>query len=206
MSKLAITVVLAAAASGAVLDRIAVTVGKDVITESEVNEEIRVTAFLNQEPVDFSPGARREAADRMVDQDLIRDEMRLEGVPDPKPDSIDQTLREFKQAHFQTDAAYRSSLQKYGITEQELKEHLRWQVAALRFTEQRFRPGAPVPPPPENRTTVRARVQASQKLQRADRMAKPPADNSGSIDEQLDAWLKQAREQTPIQFHKEAFE
>ena len=36
-----------AAPAATVLDRIAVTLGKDVITASEVEQEIRVTAFIN---------------------------------------------------------------------------------------------------------------------------------------------------------------
>ena len=43
-----------------ILDRVAVTVGKDVITESEVIEEIRLTDFLNQAPARQQPrGAPR---------------------------------------------------------------------------------------------------------------------------------------------------
>jgi hypothetical protein len=147
----------------AVIDRVAVTAGKDVITESEVVEEIRLTDFLNQSPLDLGPAARRAAAERLVDQYLIRNEMRLEGFPQPQAGSADQTLH---QSHFHTPAQYQASLQKYGITEEELQQDLLWQVAALRFTQQRF----------------------------------------GQGDKELDAWLKQTRSQTKIQFHQEAFE
>lgn len=153
-------------AHAAVLDRVAVTAGKDVITEGEVIEEIRLTGFLNQAPFDRGPAARRAAAERLVDQDLIRNEMQLEGFPLPQAAAADQTLRQFKQGHFQTSAQYQASLQKYGITEEELKQHLLWQVAALRFTQQR----------------------------------------SGQGERELDAWLKQTRSQTKIDFHQEAFE
>jgi hypothetical protein len=124
-----------------ILDRVAVTVGKDVIAESEVIEELRVTDFLNQAPFDHAPAARRTAADRLVDQYMIREEMQLEGFPQPQAGAADQTLRQFRQAHFHTQAQYQASLQKYGITEEQLKQHLLWQVAALRFTGQRFGQG-----------------------------------------------------------------
>jgi hypothetical protein len=157
---------LAVIAQAAVLDRVAVTAGKNVITESEVMEEIRVMDFLNQSPFDGGPAARRAAADRLVDQNLIRNEMRLESFPRPQPGAADQTLRQFRQAHFQNPAEYQASLKKYGITEEELKQHLAWQLAAVRFTQQRF--------------------------------------GQGSQD--LDAWLKQIRSQTKIDFRQEAFE
>jgi hypothetical protein len=133
--------VIAHAAHAEVLDRVAVTVGKDVITEGEAIEEMRLTDFLNQSAPDRSPAARRAAAERLVDQDLVRNEMRLEGFAQPPVSAIDQSLRQFIQAHFHTPAQYQASLLKYGITEEELKQHLLWQAAALRFTEQRFGQG-----------------------------------------------------------------
>ena len=48
----------------AVLDRVAVVVGNNVITESEVGEELRLEQFLAGQPLDFSPQQRRAAADR----------------------------------------------------------------------------------------------------------------------------------------------
>ncbi len=185
---------LLCAAQAAVLDRVAVTVGKDVITQSEVLQELRLTDFLNQAPLDLGPAARREAAERMVDQDLVRTEMTLENFVTAPPANIDQTLREFKQAHFRTHAQYLASLQKYGVTEDELKRYLLWQVTALRFTDQRFRAGAPPP------------VAGGKAPNQADRQAQPEKTSDASVDEQLDTWLKQTRAQTKIQFHKEALE
>jgi hypothetical protein len=165
-STLLTTLFLTAVVHAEVLDRIAVTAGKDVIAASEIVEELRLTDFLNQSPLDFGSTARRAAAERLVDQYLIRNEMRLEAFPQPQAGAAEQTLHQFKQSHFHTQAQYQAALQKYGITEEELKQHLLWQVAALRFTGQRF----------------------------------------GQGEKELDAWLKQTRSQTKIEFHQEAFE
>ena len=54
-----------------VLDRIAVSVNQQVITESDLIRDLRVDAFIDQKPVNLSPDARREAAQRLVDQILI---------------------------------------------------------------------------------------------------------------------------------------
>src|SRR5437899_3021245 len=53
------------------IDRIAVSVGNQVITESELITDLRVTAFLDRRPVDLSSAAKRKSADRLVDQVLI---------------------------------------------------------------------------------------------------------------------------------------
>src|SRR4051794_24237206 len=86
--------------SAAVLDRVAVTVGKDVITESEVLQEIRLEAFLNRTAPQTGPAARREAAERIIDQTLLRQEIELEGFAKPQPSAVDQTLQKFKRTHF----------------------------------------------------------------------------------------------------------
>ena len=72
-----------AAAAQNVIDRVAVVVGTQVITESEVILEARLTAFLNEQPLDLGAGPRRAAAERLVDQQLIRNEMQIGGYPMP---------------------------------------------------------------------------------------------------------------------------
>jgi hypothetical protein len=173
--------------SAQVIDRLAVVVGTTVITETEVLQEARLTAFINQAPLDLGPAARRAAAERLVDQQLIRNEMRIGAYPEPSGQEIDDMLHNFKQEHFATDTQYRASLDKYGITGEQLRRHLAWQLAAIRFTDLRFSPA--VTGVPENNGGS------------ANRTA--PAAN---VDQQLDAWLKQTRAATKIQFKPGAFQ
>jgi hypothetical protein len=203
---------LAIATSAAVLDRVAVTVGKDVITESEVLQEIRLEAFLNRTPPTTGPAARCQAAERIIDQTLLRQEIELEGFPKPQPSAIDQTLQKFKRSHFRTEAAYQAALKADGLTDPELRDYLLWQITALQFTQQRFRPGTPAPQPAiatarKQRTPVPVAQEADRQVQQDGKpQANAAAPNNGSVDQQLDAWLKQARSQVNIEFHKEAFE
>lgn len=210
--RMAITVLMTSAAWGTVVDRIAVTVGKDVITETEVMEEIRVIALLNGEPPDFSPEARRRAADRLVDQTLIRREMEIGDYPEPDDNEVAGMLRNLKQKQFHGDAGYRAALERYGVTEDVLKTHLKWQAAAVRFTEERFRTGAL--PPPTGQEPARRNGSA-------DRASPPPgatgqrprsgmranrADRTAGVDEQMDSWLRDARDRTRVVYMKEAFQ
>ena len=174
------------AAAAAVVDRIAVTVGHDAITESEVLEEIRVTQFLNSAPLDFSSTARRAAAERLVDQYLIRHELESGAYPQPDAAQVAQVLQDFEKQHFRGHAEFEQKLKQYGITEDELKEHLLFQIAALRFTDLRFNTG------PEGE---------------ADRTASgSTAATEDGVDARLDSWLKQVRSQTRIEFKKEALQ
>jgi hypothetical protein len=196
----------------AVLDRVAVVVGNNVITESEVGEELRLEQFLAGQPLDFSPQQRRAAADRLVDQQLIRQEMEVAHYQPPEPGKADAMLRNLRQQRFRSDAEYRAALQKYGITEDQLKRYLLWQLTAIQFTDQRFHTNiqqnaeqsanraapSPTPEPSANREAP----VSPPSTQSADRLS--PGDIS--VDQQLDAWLKQARGSTRVEFKKEAFQ
>ena len=59
---------LAMCASAAVVDRVAIVVGTKAITETELIEEVRLTQFLNGQPLDLGVAARRAAGDRLVDK------------------------------------------------------------------------------------------------------------------------------------------
>jgi len=179
------------AAAQGVIDRVAVVVGNQVITDSEVRTEVRLAQFFNGEPVDLSGKARRAAAERLVDQQLIKTEMQLGGDQLAAGSASDMLLRQFRQQNYPSDVAFHAVLEKYGLTEENVRRHLLWQVTTLRFAEQRFRMANPPRPP-----------------QTADRLldrALPPSSKAEEEDE-MDAWLKQARSGTRIQFKKGAFE
>jgi hypothetical protein len=178
---------LATAASAAVIDRVAVVVGNAVITETEVLREVRLTEFMNGQPLDLGPAARKAAAERLVDQQLIRNEMTNGAYPMPDEADADRMLRNFRQQHYPGTARFNAALEKYGITADDLRQHLLWELAALRFTDARFQPNAPAA------------------AQSADRMKAGAAENSG-VDQQLDAWLKEQRTNTRVQFKTGAFQ
>ncbi len=164
-------------AAAAVVDRIAVVVGNDVITQGEVIEETRVTQFLNGDRLDLGPTARRAAAERLVDQQLIRNEMKIGQYPEPKAPDVDSVIADIRAQRFGgSEPAMQASLQVYGLTQAELKSHLQWQLAAIWFTNSRFHgPSALTPKQP-------------------------------TVEKQLDAWLKDKRAAIHIRFFPEAFQ
>ena len=200
-------------ATAAVIDRVAVVVGKIVILESEVNQEMRLTSFLNGQPLAPNAQARREAAERLVDQQLIRNEMQIGHYPEPQAAEKDSVLQKFRKENYPDTAAYQAALQKYGITEDQLKQHLVWQLEVLHFTDVRFGPGmasalpARTPngktPPNANRTLPAETGGHATSLVPAQSGADTPEE---SADQQMDSWLKETRAQVRIQFKKEAFQ
>jgi hypothetical protein len=174
---------------GAVVDRVALVVGKAVFTQSEVDDETRLSELESGKPLDLSAARRKEAAERLVDQQLLRDEMQVTGFEPPAASDAGALLSRFRQEHFASLPLYRGALARYGVTEDDLKRHLLWQLAVIRFTEERFSPLAD--------------ATDGQSANRTENGAQPAGD---SVDRGMEAWLKQQRADTRIVFKPEAFQ
>jgi hypothetical protein len=183
-----LVIVFALIGQAAVIDRVALVVGKTVFTQSEVDDEARLSQLEAGKPLDLSVAQRRQAAERLVDQELLREEMSATQFQTPASDA-DALVRNFRQRHFPSLAQYHSALARYGVTEDALKQRLVWEVSLLRFTDQRFKTFAE---PADTQTANRAE-------------GAPPA-TPDTVDQLMDAWLKQQRTDTRIVFKQEAFQ
>jgi hypothetical protein len=203
----------ALAARSEIIDRVAVSVGNSAIAASDLDREIRITAFLNGSKPDFSPMNRRTTADRMVEQKLIRRELELSRYPAPEPSAVDNELAGFRKMNFKSDLEFRQALTGAGITEQEVRDELLWQLMLLRFIEVRFRPGVQVSEQEIQdyfEKTVKPAAQATQSGQTV--TLEEYHDNiedtlaGRRADQELDKWLKEVRQRTEVVYHEEAFQ
>jgi len=144
MSALSAAMYLVSSLQAEVLDRIAVTVGRKVITHSEIVDQIRVAAFLNEEQPDFSPAARRKAAERLVEQTFVRIEMELSRYPEPAEAAVEKALAEVKRTRQLSGHAFSELLAGYKLTEGVLRRNLANQLRILLFIDYRFRPSVAV--------------------------------------------------------------
>jgi hypothetical protein len=195
----------AAALSGEIIDRIAIAVGNQVITESQIEEEIRITAFLNREKLDVSPDARKQAADRLIEQALVKREMGLSHYPLPQAGDANAAVADIA-AMYPSPAEFAAALKAYGITEADLTRRLLWQFTLLRFIDYRFRPGIQIPSA-DVQTYYREQVSGWQK-KGIDPI--PSLEDSRDqieeiltqrrIDQALDQWMADTRKQVPVSF------
>ncbi len=203
--------ILVAAMAAGLLDRTAVVVDRHVITASEVDEQLRVTAFLNREPLDTSPANRRRTAERLVEQSLLRKEMTLTGYQAPAPAEAAPLLKQLRASR----PDFAQDLQTYRIDEASLERSLLWQLTTIRFIELRFRPGSAVT---DSEVAIYYRENYLPDWQRSHPAAGLPPeldDVRESIEGQLleqkaeqalDLWMRQARVQARVRFVDAAFE
>jgi len=201
---LLLTIAIAAAGRGEIIDRIAVSVGNQVITTDQINDEIRVTAFLNHAQPDFSAAEKKKAAERLIEQALIRREMEVSHYPLPPLSDVDPMLQRTKDEHPEFALS--------GISEDDLRQHLWWQLTLLKFIDERFRPSVHVSTA-EVRQHYREQVAKWQEQgvksipsfeESRDAMEKALIEER--VTHAMDRWLGDARTQVDIRFRKGVFE
>jgi len=197
---------------GVVLDRVAAIAGKHVVKTSDIERDLRLTTFLNREPLNLNAAARRKAAERLIDQAVIRDEIATGGYQRATDTQALAMLAQIRQNQYGgSEPRFRQTLNQYGITEAELQAQLLWQLTVLQFIEERFRPGVLV-------SDEELRDYYNQHLAELRRKhpqgssfeaLKPEIQSSiegERINQQFEMWLEGARRRTRIEYREAAFQ
>ena len=191
-----------------IIDRIAVSVGNSVITESEIRHQLKIRAFVEGAPLKLDEENKRAAADRLIEQSLIRREMQASRYSGAEPAQAQALLAGLKQSRFQGDEpAYQAELKRARLTEADVESSFLWQLTVLRFVEFRFRPGIQIAAE-EVREYYEQKYLPNWKARTA---GKPPAFEEAEraceeiltqerIDNQLDRWISLSRTQTNIRY------
>jgi hypothetical protein len=207
----ALLLTLVSPLSAEIIDRIAVTVGNRVITESMVVSEIRLAAFQNGQEPDFSPAAKRSAAERLVDRMLLIQEMDDSRYPEPPMAEILDQIAEFRKQRFPAEEAFRAELARRLLDETELRQYFQLQYRTLQFIGVRFRTGVQVS---SEEIAAYFDTQIKPQFLKEGRPVPALEELSEKIEEVLmsqrvdaatEDWLKQTRSLTRIRFREEVF-
>jgi len=196
------------------IDRVCVTVDRQVITLSALEERLRVAAFLNSEKVDLSPANRRRTAERIIEQALVQREMEISRYTMPGDQEVTEYLGRIRKTLALSAADFAKRMNQYRLTEEALRENLRVQLATIRFIDLRFRPGSAVS---IGDIQLYYRETFVPEWQQANPgKTAPEVDDVEDVieqtlqarqaNEQLSGWLKQARTSSRIVFFEEAFQ
>lgn len=197
-----IALLLPAAGRGVIVDRIAVAAGGKIITASEIDLRIRLTAFQNQEKTDFGLASRRRAVEELIDQKLIEREMDVGHYPRLDVVGRKALIADYAKAGYQSDpVSLAKALAGYGLTTEDLEEDLGRQSDLLTFLNLRFRPAVQVTDEdirkyfeentPKTGALNEMRAAIEQKLTNA------------RADKELDLWLQDQRKRTKIEYLEE---
>jgi peptidyl-prolyl cis-trans isomerase SurA len=127
--------------AGEIVDRVVAIVNGHVILQSDWEEEIALEAFLDaRAPDSFTAAERRTALDRLVDQELLREQVR---VSEPAPaDQVAARIAEVRKLHPEasTDKGWRAALDRSGLTQAALEQRLGDEIRLMDGIQARLRP------------------------------------------------------------------
>jgi hypothetical protein len=126
------------------LDRIVATVNGRIILQSDWDAAIQYAALIDGRPADqVSPQTRKAALDRLIDQELLREQMRSSEVKRATPQEVVRRIQEIRQQHPEArdEQGWHNLLAHYGLTEDELRQRVTLQLDLDRLVDLRLRPG-----------------------------------------------------------------
>src|SRR5256885_14475925 len=192
--------------AGELLDRIVATVNTHVILQSDWDDEVRFEAFMSgRRPEDVTVEQRKAALNRLIDQEILREQMRL---ADPKPagaDAIKKQIDDLKNEQLgdHPGQSWETTLSRYQLTDKTLERHVAAELEQFQLVDLRFRP------------TIQVSAAEVEKYYREQIVPKLPASDPLSlndaapkireilvqekINQLLNAWLETLRSQAQIQ-------
>ncbi|MGA7928783.1 MAG: SurA N-terminal domain-containing protein [Candidatus Sulfotelmatobacter sp.] len=134
-------------ASAEVIDRIIATVNGRVILQSDWDEALCYEALLtDRTPAQFTDDDRRAVLDRLIDQELLREQMKSADFPHATETEAAARVAEARKQYPQAASreAWQALLAKYHLTENDLLAHVRQQIDVMRLVDARLRPAVEI--------------------------------------------------------------
>jgi hypothetical protein len=201
-----------AATAGIIVDRMAVVVGKHVIKTSDIERDLRLTEFLNREPLKIDSDQKHRSAERLIDQEIIRQELLTAGFRRPTDTNAVALEAQLRQDRFGgSQPQLREALGRYGLTEDQLREQFVWQLTVLSFIEQRFRAGTLVTDEDlrsyydQHLTELRRQYPQDSSFKALEPNIRASLEGE-RVNQNFTQWLEQARKRYHIEYKQEAFQ
>lgn len=129
------------AVAGQVIDRVVANVNGHVVLQSDWEQEVAFEAISNaRDPDSFTSTERNAALDRLIDQELLREQVR---PSQPLPgEQITTGVAQVRKLYTDcaTDEGWRAKLQRYGLSQSSMEKHLGDQIQLMKLVEDRLRP------------------------------------------------------------------
>jgi len=200
-------IVASSALAGDVIDGVVATVNRQPLFQSDWAEAICFEAFMQQKPIaQVTQADRVKALQRLIDRQLLEGQMGAETFLLPSQDDVDKDVAKLRAQvpNGSDDRIWQKSLASYGLTQDVLRDHLRTEVRVMNFVEVRLRPNVHVQPEeieayyknqllPDLQKTGSAMIALDEAEPRIRELLVQQR-----MDELLDAWLHNLRQQAEI--------
>jgi peptidyl-prolyl cis-trans isomerase SurA len=133
--------------SAEVIDRIIATVNGRVILQSDWDEALCYEALLtNRTLAQFTDDDRRAVLDRLIDQELLHEQMKSADFPHATDAEVAARVAEARKLYPQavSSEAWQTLLAKYHLTEKDLLMRVRQQIDVMRLVDARLRPAVEI--------------------------------------------------------------
>lgn len=135
---------LAVCPAQVVVDRMAAVVNKRVILESELDQAARVEYLVQGKAFTGGKLSQPEleaVLDQLIDRSLLEQQIVHPDLLDPSPEELAARLKEIRDRvpGAGSDEGWKTLLESYGVTEQDVVEHLNSEFRVLRLVDLRFR-------------------------------------------------------------------
>ena len=136
-----------AARAGQVIDRIVATVNGHIILQSDWDEALCYEALLNGRALNqFTDDDRRAALDRLIDQELLGEQMKSASFQHATEAEAAARVAEARKEYAEATTAegWQLVLARFGLSDKELLAHVQQQIDLMRLVDAHLRPAVQI--------------------------------------------------------------
>jgi peptidyl-prolyl cis-trans isomerase SurA len=207
LTALLVAAAFSTAARAEVIDRIVATVNGHVILQSDWDDALRYEALLNgRAPNEFTADDRRAVLERLIDQELLGEQMKSAAFQHCTAEDAAARLAEARKQYPEaaTDEGWHAVLSRLQLAEKDLLARVQTQVDVMRLVDAHLRPAVQI-----DSTTIEAyyRDKFVPRLKQSGAGGVSLADVSGKIrellteekvNELLVSWLQTLRSESKV--------
>jgi len=194
--------------AGELIDGVVATVNRKPVLRSQWDEAVRFEAFMHQKQLaDVSEQERAAALQRLIDRELLDAQMGNEKALRPSDNEVAADVSKLREKFpaGSSDETWQSLVRAYGLTETEITAHLKDEVQVMNFIDVQLRPNVRIQDA-EVQSYYQAKLvpdlkQSGARAMSLDEVAPKIRELlvQQHMDEMLDAWLHNLRQQSHIE-------
>ncbi len=155
-----LNLILCASSQAKVVDRVVANVNGHAVLQSDWEEEVAFESFSDaRDPASFTREERSSALDRLIDQELLREQLRPAQVTPPEQvaarvaairklhagaDKAEADKTRADKASADKDEVWQAELERLGMTQSSLEKRVGEQLLLMKLVDDRLRPSVQV--------------------------------------------------------------